>query len=331
MSNDLAVLEDQLTTLAPSFEEVLRGSGLPPERVIRTILFSCEKLPKLLECNRQSVINAAMSFACLQLECDGATGQGYMLPFKQRAQPVVGYKGYNTLAGRSGFTINAAIVREDDDFVFELGTAPKINHRPKLGSDARIIGAYAIAFSKTRPPIVPAPLSIDEIMDIKNKAPGGGKSDSPWNDPTIGFPAMAMKSAMRRLARFMPLNLMVTADAMEQAHEVSGAASYIHPDQGVIIEGAANVETADEAKPKTEKPRFVVIDADGNSHDRQTFEQWRGTVSMLAARFQSGPQTAEFIERMDPVFKDLAGDYPEEIRSVLSDLRALRDQFGDIS
>ena len=42
------------------------------------------------------------------LEVDGVTGQAFLIPFKGRAQLVIGYKGFNTLAARSGLTVTGA-------------------------------------------------------------------------------------------------------------------------------------------------------------------------------------------------------------------------------
>ena len=101
MSNALAILEKQFEPLAPRFAQVLPAS-LPVERLIRTVMVSVERLPKLMECDRQSLFNAAMSAACLGLEVDGVTGQAFLIPFAGKAQLVIGYKGYSTLAARSG-------------------------------------------------------------------------------------------------------------------------------------------------------------------------------------------------------------------------------------
>jgi recombination protein RecT len=89
-ANDLVVFEKQLQPLAPRFAQVL-GATMPVERLMRTVMISVERLPRLLDCDRQSLFNAAMSAACLGLEVDGVTGQAYLLPFKGKAQLVIGY------------------------------------------------------------------------------------------------------------------------------------------------------------------------------------------------------------------------------------------------
>src|SRR5690349_20395490 len=127
MGTALAVLEGQLAPLAPRFTEALAGT-MPVERLTRTIVISCERLPKLLECDRQSLFNAAMSAACLGLEVDGVTGQAFLTPFARKAQLVIDYKGMNPLAARSGITISGAVVCDGDDFAFEKGSSPFVRH-----------------------------------------------------------------------------------------------------------------------------------------------------------------------------------------------------------
>lgn len=233
-SNELVVLERQLQPLTPHFAQVLPKT-LPVERLIRTIMISAQRLPKLLECDRQSLFNAAMSAACLGLEVDGVTGQAYLIPFKGRAQLVVGYKGYNTLAARSGITITGAVVREGDEFDYQLGSAAYVRHKPK-GSKGKITHAWACAQSMARPAVVQV-LDYDELLAVRAKSPGANRSDSPWNDLTIGFPAMCEKTARRRLARSMPLNVMQQAARMDEAVDEQGSPAWISPDKGVVIDG----------------------------------------------------------------------------------------------
>lgn len=237
VANELALFENTLRPLAPHFEQALAGT-IPVERLMRSIMISVERTPRLLECNRQSLLNASMSAACLALEVDGITGQAFFIPFAGKAQLVIGYKGMNTLAARSGFTVQGEVVREGDAFDYELGDKGYVRHKPMLGNTGKIIGAWATASANGRPPIISV-MGIDDIMKVKNKAPGGGKSDSPWNDPMIGFPAMASKTVKRRLARSMPLNIMQVAAAMEEAVEERGRGAWIDPQHGLQIDGEA--------------------------------------------------------------------------------------------
>jgi recombination protein RecT len=232
--NELVAFERQLAPLAPRFAEVL-GQTMPVERLIRTVAVAVERLPKLLDCNRQSLFNAAMSAAVLGLEVDGVTGQAFLIPFKDRAQLVIGYKGFSTLAARAGITITGAVVREGDVFEYDLGES-WITHKPTLGNKGRIVAAWAKAAHSSRPPVVVV-LGIDELLAVKAKSPGARKADSPWNDPAIGFPAMCEKTAKRRLARSLPLNTMHAAARMDEAVDEQGKSAWIDPARGVVVEG----------------------------------------------------------------------------------------------
>src|SRR5258708_8855138 len=104
VASELVLFENTLKPLAPRFEQAL-GGAIPVERLMRSIMVSVERNPNLLiKADRQSLLNASMSAACLALEVDGVTGQAFFIPFKGQAQLVIGYKGMNTLAARSGFT-----------------------------------------------------------------------------------------------------------------------------------------------------------------------------------------------------------------------------------
>lgn len=265
MNTDLVPIENELTALAPQFEDVLAGT-MPVDRLIRTVVVSCERLPRLLQCDRQSIMLSAMSAATLGLEVDGVTGQAFLIPFASRAQLVIGYKGFNTLAARSGYTITGDVVREGDEFEFEKGTSPFVRHKPvmRTSTDARpeyggIIGAWACATHMERPPMVEV-MSLDELLAIKGRSPGAKKSDSPWNDPKVGFPAMCAKTVKRRLARHMPLNVMQLAARLDEAHEEQGRFAYINRDRELQIEAraeASGTPAMDEIGPtETVKPNF---------------------------------------------------------------------------
>jgi recombination protein RecT len=304
MSNDLVVLEKQLQPLAPHFAQVL-GNTMPVERLMRTVMISVERLPLLLTCDRQSIFNAAMSAACLGLEVDGVTGQAYLIPFKGKAQLVIGYKGFNTLAARSGITITGAIVREGDVFEYELGSSAFVRHKPKLGNNGLIIGAWACASATGRPPVVSV-MSIDEINAVKGKSPGAARRDSPWNDTAIGFPAMAEKTVKRRLARSMPLNVMQMAARLDEAVDEQGAAAWISPEKGVVIEGEViaprhstiTPSAEDLISPRQDKPAvdsaapaMATASHDAGAADEKTAAEWdmelaeaakKGTAALAA-------------------------------------------------
>jgi recombination protein RecT len=280
VASDLVIFEETLKPLAPRFEQAL-GNAMPVARLMRSIMVSVERNPDLLvKADRQSLLNASMSAACLALEVDGVTGQAYFIPFKGKAQLVIGYKGMNTLGARSGFSIQGEIVREGDAFDYELGDKGFVKHKPKLGNGGPILAAWATASSLHRPALVSV-LGIDDIMAIKQKSPGGSRSDSPWMDMMIGFPAMAAKSAKRRLSRAMPLNAdprFHLAAAMEETFEERGKPAWIDQ-RGLHIDGEFS-------------------DAPQINHDQ------RGTQELLAPRTADIPTAADYFLQWETRIRD---------------------------
>lgn len=326
-TTEIAMIEKTLAPLAPRFADVLARSGITPERLIRTVVISVERLPALLDCTRQSIINAAMSAAVLGLEVDGVTGQAYLIPFAGQAQLVIGYKGYNTLAARSGYTINGEVVREGDDFEFALGTGGFIRHRPKLGGDGRIIAAWAIATSLDRPPIIGTPLSVKDINAVKDRSPGAKKSSSPWNDPIIGYPAMAAKTAKRRLARAMPMNIMQLAARMDEAHEEQGAHAFIDARGALVVEGEVLPIVAKDA-PVILAPRYIVLGSDGREVEKPTFEQWQLAWAQALQRMPSVERLNAFLDRHKPILDALRGNHRDEIDRIERAAIELREAFA---
>lgn len=236
--NMLALVERDLREQAPALQQVL-PRDLPVERLMRTVIVSIDRLPALMECSKASIMNAAMTAAVLGLEVDGVTGQGYLIPFKGKAQFITGYKGLNTVASRGGLTVTAGTVREGDAFDYQEGTAAFVHHKKKLGnSRAPAIAYYAVATAPGRTPIVSL-MDIDEILAVKAKSPGSKKSDSPWNDAAIGFHAMAEKTARRRLARSVPFLPLQRAVSLEDAVDMDRPA-HLQQDGTLVIDGEAS-------------------------------------------------------------------------------------------
>jgi len=307
MSTELATLETQLRPLAPKFSQVL-GRVMPVDRFMRTLIVSCEREPKLMAADRQSLFNAAMTGAVLGLEADGATGQFFLLPFNDRkrncivVQPCIGYKGYSTLGARSGLTISGGVVRDGDAYDYSEGSKAFFWHKRKLGdeSNRQIIAAWAVASSNDRPATVKI-LSITEILAIKTKSPRGGQP--PWADDAIGFPAMAEKSAKRRLARDMPLNVFQSAARMEEAFEEQGESSYIHPDKGVVVGGEVVETNYNDTTPSAQE---LISPPTLEQEARMAAERGREALAAFCRRLtkRQYAQMRAYLETLKPIVED---------------------------
>lgn len=189
--------------------------------------------PLLLQCNMPSLMGAVMESAKLGLE-PGILGQAYILPYKNykatkeaghdvyEAQFIIGYRGMIDLVRRSGqvSTISAQAVHENDHFHFEYGLEDKLEHKPALVDRGEVIAFYAIAKMKDGGYsfLVMSKEEIEKHRDkyTKSKNFKSGQVYGPWSDE---FDAMAKKTVLRQLIKYLPISVEFLAN-----DEASGVA-----------------------------------------------------------------------------------------------------------
>lgn len=289
MANDLAIYERAMEPMLPAFRELLAPIGLPAERLIRTALISIERIPALTRCTMQSIISSTMSAATLGLEIDGVSGQGYLLPFADTCQFIVGARGFPTIADRSGWTMRANVVREGDEFDYDLGGKPFVHHKKdeKGALDAPIRLFYSLSTSPGGL-LIPEVMTVAEVNAIMAKSPAVKKGrPTPWKDPQ-GYAEMGKKTVLRRNSKFVPVVGVQRAAAFDQAHEELGKLVQLRPD-GNIIEAEATVVGAGETKTlegRLEKPKFDIVLGEGPQQRTET----RDDINDWLARWLSPPR-----------------------------------------
>ena len=211
---DIARMEHQFALAAPR--------GVEARQIVRDALTAVSKSPDLLKCTPNSVLGGLMTMAQLGLRV-GVLGHGWILPFwnarakwtddngRERsgafeAQLVIGYQGLIELAYRSGqiARITAHTVHENDHFDVAYGLEENLTHRPATSNRGAAVGYYATVAIKggassfyylTREE---AEAYRDRYAMAKTKA---GAIVGPWKSE---FDAMAKKTCVRQLSKFMP-------------------------------------------------------------------------------------------------------------------------------
>ncbi len=201
----------------PTLREVITGENmkkqfalalpraLPIDRFLRCLMTTINRDPKLLECDRNSVLAGAMTAAQLGLEIDPALGRAYLIPYKGKAQLIIGYKGYVDLAYRSGQLagLQAEAVYEADHFSYALGLDPKLEHIPAdVENRGELKYAYAVA-SLANGGKAWRVLNRAQVMKHKKSSQSAGSSYSPW---TTHEEEMWRKTAIRALSSILPLS-----------------------------------------------------------------------------------------------------------------------------
>ena len=175
------VLSLKAEAMKTRLEEAL-PAHIPTDTMIRFTMLALQKQPKLLNCDKLSVLEAVMECAQLGLPPDGVLGHAYFVPYGKKCQLIVGYRGLQSLAVRSGKvkSIYAEVVYDNDIFSHQMGDDPRVEHERALKDQGEIIAVYAVAhltdFDKPAL-VVMTKAEVDKIRKC-SKASGNG----PWVD-----------------------------------------------------------------------------------------------------------------------------------------------------
>ena len=205
------------------------------DRMARVVLTEIRKNPVLANCEIKSFMGAVMQASQLGLEPGSALGQCYLLPYKNNkagridAQLIIGYKGMIDLARRSGqiLSINAYVVKDGDDFFYQLGLKPDIHHIPAPTADRLdkpTTYVYAVANLKGGGTQFEV-LSRAEIERIRNESANYKFAKPEYKESTIWgkyFDDMAKKTAIRRLFKYLPVSIEALRIADEDAKREAG-------------------------------------------------------------------------------------------------------------
>lgn len=195
----------------PEIARALTGTALDPERFTRVALTVIKQNSRLLQCRPESLLGALMTSAQLGLE-PGPLGEAYLVPYKDQVTFIPGYRGLIKLAWNSGQlrNISARVVHEEDEFEYEYGLHPDLRHRPARGDRGGITEVYAAARLLDGGEEFEV-MSVPEIEAIRARSRAA--DSGPW---VTDWPAMARKSAVRQLAKWLPmatvLNRAIAAD-----------------------------------------------------------------------------------------------------------------------
>jgi len=235
MANEMVVREKALSLRdflsnkdrIKSFEAVL-PAWLSVDRFLKVVFSSALRNPKILDCTKESILNAVMGCATLGLE--PILGRAYLIPYNNnkqingRWQKVLecqfqpGYQGLIDLARRSNTIsdVRAYNVYQNDEFDLSFGMTPDIHHRPwymvpeKAGEGpGDIFGAYCVWILKdgTKHP------EFMHIMDIhkrrdRSQAYQNDMKYKTTNSPWLQWPEdMNLKTVIKHSSKMVPASI----------------------------------------------------------------------------------------------------------------------------
>lgn len=220
-----------LQRMAPEMAKAL-PKHLTAERMARVALTAVRMNPDLAVCSQASLAACIMVAAQLGLEPNTPLGHAYLIPRNnaktggKECTILIGYQGLLDLARRNGAVekIWCYPVFQGDEFSLELGLKPSLNHVPMGEEDpAKLTHVYACAKLKGADDPVFVVVTRKQIEAAR--ARGGNRSYSPW---ATDFVAMALKTAIRRLMKWVPQSLEVASvvaaeEAVERGQSQSAA------------------------------------------------------------------------------------------------------------
>lgn len=165
---------------------------------IYSVIVAVSANQDLQKCTPQSIFRSAARAATLGLSCDPALGQAHLVPFKDEATLIPGWRGIRDMAYRTGqvAVINVGFLAKGQEWIEDQLTGKsRIEGKP---DSATPIGyfAYLKTLSGREHTLY---MSIDEIRDHKEKyAKGYQRSQSAWN---TDFEKMAKKTVLSQLLK----------------------------------------------------------------------------------------------------------------------------------
>lgn len=223
----------------PSMVEQLK-SALPPhvtvEKFLRVAMTALQQNPGLVNADRTSLFAAIVTSAQLGLLPDAQLGEAYFVPFKGKVTLVPGYRGLLKLArqGDIGF-VEAEMIHENDDTVYVLGDESKFEAIVNWRNRGEPVAVYAVAKYREGGIAARTVMTIKQVDAIRAKSQAA--NGPAWSD---NYEEMAKKTALRRLAKLLPLSTTASnAFRMSELHEELART-------GRVIEGTV---VADEEEP----------------------------------------------------------------------------------
>lgn len=298
---NIAIMEKSLPMdrIGPMVEAI----DMDKKRFVATVLTALDRNPRLMDFPVQQHLQWCASAAVLGLEPDGVTGQAFPIPYggkNPRVQLIVGYKGFNTMAGRAGIIINSGTLHKGDRFSTKLVAGRPFEVEQAFGDRARsdLVGVWSQAQLPNGHFTQPLLMDLSEVLAVKAKAPGARKGDSPWNDRPVGFAAMAQKTAVRRLQRILPA--LITPGRQFSTHHVGAQMDMLHEEAGhathVTLEGELVDEGAMKVEPEAPEIVPAIIAPDGSEQNFGSFEAHGTVVSKLR---KTDPDVARKIYEMN--------------------------------
>lgn len=208
---------------------VPRSVASDPQRLLTIAFNTIMYDEKLVVCTQQSLFGGVMEALKLGITIGGPMQESWLVPFKNRkkkgdewmtvteATLIIGYQGYRNIIdrGRGVLDMHPRAVHKEDFFEYQFGLHPYINHKPKRPVLTRkdLQAAYCVASLRGGGKQFEV-LELEEIELHRKRSRAGDTAGSPWTHEN-DYVAMALKTTIRKLAKYLPKSSELLAKALD--------------------------------------------------------------------------------------------------------------------
>lgn len=262
MTKELQVaVNDFKQTIVGSYNKELTNYFLNNEaeklKFLSWVIYAINKVPKLLECSRDTLINSVLELAQIWM-APWLSWEVYILPYKWKATALIWYQWYVTLLYKAWISsIYAEIVRKNDKFENIMWSEPKIDHRinPTHSLAERWEPIWAYVVVKVNWEKIHKFMTKEEIMKFKEFSQSKGSDFSPWNEKNDPELNMWKKTVLKQIIKYLPKNEKIVKaieiDNMEAPVNKKEVITWWEEDKKKLDEIFNNLES----NPKENEPK----------------------------------------------------------------------------
>ena len=245
-NNKPKTLEGWLQKMRPQLEKAL-PKHVDPDRILRIAMTSLRTTPKLRDCEPMSFLAALMQSAQLGLEPNTPLGEAYLIPYGNKVQFQIGYKGIIALCQntRQYQSIYAHMVYKNDKFEYQLGLHKDLIHVPADEPEGEPIYYYGVYHLMNGGSDF-AVWSRDKVNKHKEQYSKSAQYDSSsWQ---TAYDSMALKSVLKSALKYAPKSIeLANKLAMDETikTEIAPNMEEVPAEYIDIIEPEKAVETVD--------------------------------------------------------------------------------------
>lgn len=189
--------------------------GVDPTKVMATVCDLVRRDSWLQGATPHSIVASVIEGTQLGLSFSRPLGHAYLVRYGTTATLIVGYKGLCKLAYNSGQVqaVEVGVVYDGEEFECVKGNQPVLRHVPKPPNERGEDYAYWCQVWLKNGMSVFNTIYKDEAWKVARRNPKWEKT--PWK---TDFIPMAQKTALRRMAKYLPLSEQVQEQLGREDH-----------------------------------------------------------------------------------------------------------------